>query len=41
MLSVTVHVGNSELVAIFVYRDSNDLLETMSEVKEIEGVEKV
>lgn len=41
MLSVSVHVGNSDLVALFVYRDSKDLLETMSEIKEIEGVDKV
>jgi Lrp/AsnC family transcriptional regulator, regulator for asnA, asnC and gidA len=41
IISVSVHVGNSDLVALFVYRDSKDLLETMSEIKEIEGVEKV
>ena len=41
MLSVSVHVGNSDLVALFVYRDSKDLLETMSEIKDIEGVERV
>ena len=41
MLSVSVHVGNSDLVALFVYRDSKDLIETMSEIKEIEGVDRV
>lgn len=41
ILSVSVHVGNSDLVALFVYRDSKDLIETMSEIKQIEGVEKV
>ena len=41
ILSVAVHIGNSDLVALFVYRDSKDLLETMSEIKEIEGVERV
>lgn len=41
MLSVSVHVSNSDLVALFVYRDNKDLLETMSEIKDIEGVERV
>lgn len=41
ILSVSVHVGNSDLVALFVYRDSKDLLHTMGEIKEIEGVDKV
>ena len=41
MLSVSVHVGNSDLVALFVYRDSKDLIETMGEIKEIEGVDRV
>ncbi|HET8792370.1 MAG TPA: Lrp/AsnC family transcriptional regulator [Nitrososphaeraceae archaeon] len=41
MLSVSVHVGNSDLVALFVYRDSKDLIETMGEIKEIEGVNRV
>ena len=41
MLSVQAHVGNSDLVALFVYRDSKDLLDTMNEIKEIEGIEKV
>jgi len=41
MLSVSVHVGNSDLVALFVYRDSKDLIETITNIKEIEGVERV
>src|ERR687890_432070 len=41
MLSVSVHVGNSDLVALFVYRNSKDLIETMTNIKEIEGVERV
>ncbi|HJT83773.1 MAG TPA: Lrp/AsnC family transcriptional regulator [Nitrososphaeraceae archaeon] len=41
MLSVSVHVGNSDLVALFVYRDSKDLIETMGEIKEIDGVNRV
>ena len=41
ILSVSVHVRNSDLVALFVYRDSKDLIETMTNIKEIEGVERV
>ena len=41
ILSVSVHVGNSDLVALFVYRDTNDLIETMGKIKEIEGVDRV
>jgi DNA-binding Lrp family transcriptional regulator len=41
ILSVSVHIGNSDLVALFVYRDSKDLIETMTNIKEIEGVERV
>ncbi|HJT84509.1 MAG TPA: Lrp/AsnC family transcriptional regulator [Nitrososphaeraceae archaeon] len=41
ILSVSVHVGNSDLVALFVYRDTKDLIETMGEIKEIEGVDRV
>ena len=41
VLSVSVHVGNSDLVALFVYRDTKDLIETMGEIKEIEGVDRV
>lgn len=41
ILSVSVHLGNSDLVALFAYRDSKDLLETIGEIKEIEGVERV
>ncbi|HET8793794.1 MAG TPA: hypothetical protein VFM31_08370, partial [Nitrososphaeraceae archaeon] len=40
-LSVSVHVGNSDLVALFVYRESKDLVETMGEIKEIEGVDRI
>ena len=41
MLSVSVHVGNSDLVALFVYRDTKDLIETIGEIKEIVGVDRV
>jgi Lrp/AsnC family transcriptional regulator, regulator for asnA, asnC and gidA len=41
ILSVSVHIGNSDLVVLFVFRDSKDLIETMGEIKEVEGVDKV
>ena len=41
VLYVSVHVGNSDLVTLFVYRDSKDLIETMSAIKEVDGVERV
>lgn len=41
ILSVSVHVGNSDLVALFVYKNSIDLLETMNEIKQIDGVERL
>ena len=41
ILSVAVHIGNSDLVALFVYRDSKQLLDIISETKLIEGVDKV
>lgn len=41
ILSVAVHIGNSDLVALFIYKDSKQLLETISESKKIKGVERV
>lgn len=41
ILSVAVHIGNSDLVAFFIYKDSKQLLEVISEVKVIEGVKSV
>ena len=41
ILSVAVHIGNSDIVALFIYKDSKQLLDTISEVKQIEGVKNV
>ena len=41
ILSVAVHIGNSDLVALFIYKDSKQLLNIISEVKLIEGVKNV
>jgi Lrp/AsnC family transcriptional regulator, regulator for asnA, asnC and gidA len=41
IISVAVHIGNSDLVALFVYKNSKQLLDTISECKKIPGVERV
>ena len=40
-LSSSVHVGNSDIVAEFVYEDSEQLIEAISNIKHMEGVERV
>src|SRR5262249_8834023 len=41
ILSVAVHIGNSDLVALFIYKDSKQLLDIISETKLIDGVDRV
>jgi DNA-binding Lrp family transcriptional regulator len=41
ILSVTIHVGNSDVVSEFVYDNSEDLVNIMAAIKQIEGVEQV
>jgi len=41
ILLVAVHIGNSDLVVLFIYKDSKQLLETISESKIIKGVERI
>jgi Lrp/AsnC family transcriptional regulator for asnA, asnC and gidA len=41
IISATVHVGNSDLVGFFIYRNTRQLLKMTTDVKQIEGVEKV
>lgn len=41
ILSVAVHIGNSDLVALFIYKDSKQLLDIISDTKTIEGVDRV
>jgi hypothetical protein len=38
--SVAVHVGNSDVIADFVYRDSEDLVDILSAIKKLEGVDR-
>jgi DNA-binding Lrp family transcriptional regulator len=39
--SVSIHIGNSDIVADFVYRDSEQIIDIESSIKRLEGVERV
>jgi DNA-binding Lrp family transcriptional regulator len=39
--SVGIHIGNSDLIANTVYKDSWQLLQTISNIKELEGVDRI
>ena len=41
ILSVSLHVGNSDIVSEFVYDNSEELVDIIAAIKEIEGVDKV
>jgi hypothetical protein len=41
VLSVSIHIGNSDVVAEYATQDSNDLLSLMAEVKHMPTVERV
>lgn len=41
VLSSSVHVGNSDVVAEFVYEDSEQLIDTIVKIKLLESVERV
>ena len=41
ILSSSVHVGNSDVVAHYVYEDSEQLVDTISNIKHMENVERV
>src|SRR5919107_3247742 len=41
ILSVTIHVGNSDIVSEFVYNNSEELVDIIAAFKQIEGVERV
>jgi Lrp/AsnC family transcriptional regulator, regulator for asnA, asnC and gidA len=38
IISASLHIGNSDLVGEFVYKDSVEILDLVSNVKKIEGV---
>jgi len=41
VLSSSVHVGNSDVVAEFVYEDSEQLIDTIIKIKRLQNVERV
>jgi hypothetical protein len=41
IMSAGVHVGNSDIVGEFVYEDSEQLVDLISHVKEMDEVERV
>jgi nitrate reductase NapAB chaperone NapD len=41
VLSSSVHVGNSDVVAEFVYEDSEQLIDSIIKIKRLENVERV
>lgn len=41
IISASVHVGNSDIVGFFIYRNTQQLLNLTSDVKKITGVERV
>ena len=38
--SVSIHIGNSDIVGDFVYQDSEQIIDIVASIKKIEGVEK-
>jgi Lrp/AsnC family transcriptional regulator for asnA, asnC and gidA len=41
IISASVHVGNSDLVGFFIYRNTKQLLKMTTDVKQMQGVDKV
>ena len=41
MQSTTIHIGNSDIVGRFVFRETQHLLDIISDCKKIEGVDRV
>jgi DNA-binding Lrp family transcriptional regulator len=40
IISVSAHIGNSDVVGEFVYRDSKQILDLIAKIKEIPGVDR-
>lgn len=38
--SVSIHIGNSDIVGDFVYQDSEQIIDIVSSIKKLEGVDK-
>jgi DNA-binding Lrp family transcriptional regulator len=41
VLSTEIHIGNSDIVSLVVYKDNRELLNILSSVKRMEGVERI
>ena len=39
--SVEIHIGNSDMIGNIIYNDSRQLLQTISDIKRIEGVDHI
>ena len=39
--SVEIHIGNSDMIGNVIYNDSKQLLQTISDIKKVEGVDKI
>jgi len=39
--SVEIHIGNSDIIGNVLYNDSKQLLQTIADIKRIEGVERI
>jgi DNA-binding Lrp family transcriptional regulator len=38
--SVSIHIGNSDILADFIYRDSEQIIDMVSSIKRLEGVDR-
>ena len=41
MQSTSIHIGNSDIVGLFIFRETQHLLDILSDCKKIEGVDRV
>ena len=41
MQSTSIHIGNSDIVGLFVFKETQHLLDIISDCKKIDGVERV
>ena len=41
VLTSSIHVGNPDIVSEFVYENSEDLVDIIGKIKELEGVDRV
>jgi hypothetical protein len=41
VIAVTIHIGNSDIVAEIVYKNGMSIMQIISNIKKIQGIEKV